>query len=488
MLALAKRADQSFWEQASRKKALELFKLASKAVPGYKDFLKKQGINPTAIKNFEDLQRLPSPDKNSYFRTYTLEQICWPATLQQEFVPICATSGSTGTPTYLPRTAQLDWEFSFWLEYFIKQAKPGKTLAIIGFSLGMWQAGMITYGALYRAGLRGNALSVISTGINKKEIFNALRNVAPMYDHVIFFAYPPFMKDVLDEAAAEGVDFKKIHLRLVPAGETFTERFRDYLAQKAHIKDIYNDTFNLYGCAEGGGVAWETPGCLFIKRLAAKIPELHRELFGRNPSHNPTFAQYNPLFCRFDAAGSDLLLTIDNAVPLVRYRLGDSGGVADLSRIKQIFKNYGIDLQKEARAAGISLLALPFVYVFERNDFTVSFYALQIYPQHIKAALETPKLRRFLTGKFTMVTAYDQKNNQRLEINFELRPGVKSSLEMRKAAERQVTKTLLEMNTEYRELTRMLTIKRTKPHLRFWENGHEKYFKSGIKQKWLVKA
>ena len=33
---------------------------------------------------------------------------------------------------------------------------------------------------------------------------------------------------------------------------------------------------------------------------------------------------------------------------------------------------------------------LPFVYVYERSDFSVSFYAFQIYPETIKRALFYP--------------------------------------------------------------------------------------------------
>ena len=487
MLQMAETKKHAFWKDAGEQRAYEVFKAVAAKVPAYRDFLKKNGVNPAAIKNYADFKKLPAPDKNSYFRSYPLEKILWPKTLDQEYAAICATSGSTGEPTYLPRTLELDWEFSFWLEYFMNQAKPGRTLFIIGFSLGMWQAGMLTYSALYQLGLRGRDLSIISTGINKKEIINALRNVAPDFDHVVIFAYPPFMKDVIDEAVAAGINFKKMHLRLVFGGETYTETFRDQLARKAHIKDIYRDTYDVYGCAEGGGVAWETPGCIFIRRLALKHPAVYGRLF--NQAKNvPTLAQFNPLFCWFEEHAAELFLTVDNAVPLVRYRLKDSGGTLDLARIEKVFAEAGINLRKEARTAGVKLLDLPFVYAYERNDFTVSFYGLQIYPQHLKRALEKKSLEKYLTGKFAMAITYDKEGNQQFEINLEMRPGVAQSAALVELAAKEIAGTLLDLNTEYRELTRMLSLERTKPRLNFWEYNHDKYFKAGTKQKWLVKA
>ena len=376
-----------FWSHEREKNALALFREASKRVPAYRDFLKKHRVDSAKIKTFKDFELLPVTDKKSYLREYPLEKLAWDGHLEKPLV-FTSTSGSTGEPFYFPRGQQLDWQYSILAEEFLKNSSygtGGPTLVIVGFGMGVWIGGIITYKAFEIAAQRNNLpVSIITPGINKNEIFHALRSLSPHYRETILIGYPPFIKDVLDEAHGEGINLKKLNMRLLFAAEAFSEKFRDYVVKKAGARSPILDTLNIYGTADIGAMAYETPTSILIRRLAMKNPKLFKDVF-HDVNKTPTLAQYNPLFVTFEAYGEDILLTGDNTIPLIRYSIGDHGGVMSFSELDKKLKSNGLDIKKEASKVGVSkhLSEEPFVYVYERKDFSTTLYGLQIYPEII---------------------------------------------------------------------------------------------------------
>ena len=490
IIKFIKTKKENFWLRERERKPLLLFKKAAREVPAYKDFLKKNKINPDKIKTFRDFQKIPITSKKNYLSRYPLEKLCWSGSLKKPLV-FTATSGSTGEPFYFARGGELDWEASVLHELFLRNnelttAEP--TLVIIGFGMGIWIGGLITYQAFEMASRRSNLpVSIITPGINKIEIFHALKKLAPNFKQTILTGYPPFVKDVIDEAVERGINLKKLNLRLLFAAEAFTEKFRDYLVERAGIRNPFTDTLNVYGSADIGSMAFEMPTAILARRLALKDEKIFNEIFS-SPHRTPTLAQYNPFFITFEAQNGEILLTGNSAVPLIRYSIGDNGDVLSFGEISRIFKKYDIDFRKEAKKADIDdkIYELPFVYVYERRDFSTKLYGAIIYSEHIKEALQDNSLNRFLTGKFSMITKYDAKQNQYLEINIELKPNIKKSKFLVKKVGQLILRKLLEKNGEYRNNYSMMP-KKVIPKLIFWPYEHPLHFKPGAKQQWVKK-
>ena len=489
ILRLIRTRKDDFWLRERERRPLRLFHEAARRVPAYKDFLKKNKVHPEKIKTFKDFQLVPQISKKSYLREYPLEKLCWDGTLKKPIV-FTATSGSTGEPFYFPRGEALDREYSVLAELFLKNNPPrsgGPTLVIVGFGMGVWIGGLITYKAFEIASQRGNnPVSIITPGINKKEIFHALRDLSPRFAQTILIGYPPFIKDVIDEAeSTEKINLKKLHLRILTAAEAYTEKFRDYLVKKGGIKNLYLDTLNIYGTADIGAMAWETPISILIRRLLLNNKKLFNEIF--TPiEKTPTLAQYNPLYVTFESAQGDILLSGDNTIPLIRYAIGDHGGVLSFIDAVNRCKDFGIDAQKEAQKVHVPLYRLPFVYVYERNDFSTTLYGLQIYPETIREALLEPSTHRFVTGKFMMATKYNKQQDQYLEINLEVRKKKQISTKIKERILFEIFSYLRTKNSEFRELSDFLG-KRALPKLVFWPAEHPRYFRVGIKQKWVEK-
>lgn len=485
-----KNKKEKYWLKTGKENMLKIFRFSAKNIPAYKDFLKKNKIYSFKIKNLDEFKKLPDTNKNSYLKNYDLEKISCRCLLEKTTV-FTSTSGSTGSPFYFPRGKDLDWQCSVIKNLFLKNGMVGQdnpTLVIIGFGMGVWIGGLITYKAFEIASHENSyPISIITPGINKPEIFNALKNLSPHYKQTILIGYPPFVKDIIDEAPKNGIDLKSLNIRLIFAAESFTEKFRDYIAEKAGVKNIYLDTLNIYGSADIGAMAFETPLSIFIRRLALKNKKLFREIFSEI-NKTPTLAQYMPNFINFEEQNGELLLTGNNIIPLIRYAIGDHGGVLTFSEIKEKLAKHGFDLKKEAKKAGIPdyIYELPFVYVYERIDFSLKLRLRDIYPEFIRDALMHKTISKYLTGKFIMETKYDKQQNQYLEVNLEMKKDKNINNTLKKLIYKEIEHFLCKKSSGPGGISEF---KKGSPLLKLFFLPAENpiYFKPGAKQKWVQK-
>lgn len=488
VLRMIRENDSQEWARLQDEHMLELFHAAAERVPAYKDFLKTHNVSPENVTTPAHLRDVPITNKDNYLRKYPLAELCWDGTLERPLV-FAATSGSTGKPFYFPHDSELDWQYSVLAELFLengmREGRGGPTLVLITFGMGVWIGGLFTYQAFEMASLRGKNISILTPGVNKGEILHALRDLAPNYKQTIVIGYPPFVKDVLDEAMLSGISLRERNIRMLFAAEGFTEKFRDHLMRMTGTENPYLDTLNIYGTADIGAMAFETPTAIFLRRRALEEHKLFTALFGPIEK-TPTLAQYNPLFTNFEAHNGEILLTGYNTLPLIRYAVGDQGGVMTFDEAKAHALGNDFDISAEAAEAGVPVYQLPFVYVYERADFSTKLYGAIMYPEHIREALQDEQLLMDITGKFTMHTRHDENQDQYLELNIELRQNG-APTEALKAFIRELTvANLLAKNSEYRNNYSSMG-ERVAPRVVFWPHGDEKYFKPNIKQKWVVK-
>lgn len=483
---------EEYWKRRGRTVALKQFHLMAEYVPAYKDFLKKNGVKKELIKTFTDFQQLPTIDKDNYLRSYDLKDLCWNGNLDQRQLTISSTSGSTGEPFFFPREDTQDQQYAILAELYLRtnfQIDKKSTLYIVGFPMGQWIGGVFTYEALKIVAERGRyPLSVITPGINSQEIIKIVKKLGPQFDQIIIGSYGPFLKDTLDEGDQQKLNWKEYNVGFIFSAEVFSEVFRDYVAKKVGLKNIFTHTLNHYGTVDLGTMAYETPISILARRKAVKDKKIFQSLFG-NIFRLPTLTQYFPDQFFFEDVGGSLLCSAFSGLPLVRYDLKDRGGVISFSELKAKFAEHGTDLDTEAKVAGVdkTIWQLPFVYVYERSDLSISFYAFQIYPETIRKVVQSPRFQNYLTGRFTMMVTDDEKSNPKLEIHLELKEGRKEDKAKKNKIGEATFKQLILENSEYRKTLEMMGKRRVYPHIIFWPHRHPKYFNPLIKQKWIQK-
>jgi len=403
---------------------------------------------------------------------------------------ISTTSGSTGEPYYFPRESSQDWQYAITAELYLRSnfhIHERSTLYIVAFPMGAWIGGLFTYEALKIIADNGDyKLSIITPGIHKKEVISAVKQLGSSFDQVIIGAYAPFLKDILDDGVRAGIKWSDYNLGFVFSAEGFTEKFRDYVFRETGITDKLRGTLNHYGTVDLGTMAHETPEAILIRRelvsarrLSVLFPEIKRQ---------PTFGQYNPELFHFEDVDHDLFCTAYSGLPLVRYDLKDYGGVMTRQEVHRRMKEADMSVNSSLGQHRIKSLTwnLPFVYVYERNDFSVSYYAFLIYPDMVRRALQVDKVSKKITGKFTMIVNYDEDGRQRLNIHIETKPEAGDKEALKSELQDMAHAALLRESSEYQEVERMIGDD-IKPIIHLWDYEDPTFFRTGVKQKWVIK-
>jgi phenylacetate-coenzyme A ligase PaaK-like adenylate-forming protein len=362
---------------------LHLFKSVVSAVPAYRDFLVRQGIDASHIQTFADFQKLPLITKENYLRHYALPQLCRDGKLET-CDAIAVSSGSTGKPTFWPRFFTDELQIATRFEQIFHDSfatDSHRTLAVICFTLGTWVGGIYTLNCCRYLASKGYPITVVAPGNNKEEIFRVIGEIGGEFDRVVLLGYPPFIKDVIDKGT--------------------------------------------------------------------------------------------------------LLFSGDNGIPLVRYHISDNGGIIPYRDLLQFLAEWSFNpLESLTDKGGRGIHDLPFVYVFGRSHFTVSYFGANIYPENVTVGLEQPVIRDWVTGKFVLQVKEDADRNSYLSVVVELAPGVIETEEMKPAIASAILSQLLRLNSEF---ANYVPSEYQRPQVTLTPTGDPEYFPVGVKHRYTRK-
>lgn len=449
---------------------LELFHRVAATVPAYRKFLREHDIDPATVTTMDDFRALPMIDKDSYHRRYPLPELCRDGRLDGCDM-IAVSSGSSGRPTVWPRSLVDELAIARRFEQVFRdgfRAHERSTLAVVCFPLGTWVGGLFTLACTRHLAAKGYPITVVAPGNNKAEILRVLPELADHFDQVVLLGYPPFVKDVVDTGVAAGFDWSRHAVKLVLAGEVFSEEWRDLVGQRAGMADPARDSASLYGTADAGVLGNETPLSVSIRRFLAGRPDLARELFG--DSRLPTLVQYDPASRFFEVHEGTLLFSGDNGVPLIRYHIADDGGVLTSAEMLDFCSRNGFTPEVDND--------LPFVFVFGRSLFTVSFFGANVYPENVTVGLEQPGISDWVTGKFVLETVADADENTRLRVTVELAAGRTGDAA---AVAESVREQLVRLNSEF---AHYVPAERQLPEVVLKPAGDPDYFPVGVKHRY----
>ncbi len=473
-------------EQRGQDMALGLFAEAARRIPAYKNFLASEHIKPNQIKTIADFAHVPLIDKQNYLTQYSMRELSWDGNLFNSRI-ISVSSGSSGNPLFWPRGLEQDLEGAFMHERLYRHVfnmDKLNTLVVVCFSMGTWIAGSFTAASTLELAGQGYKLNLVTPGIEKDEALRVIKQLAPLYDQVVLVGYPPFTKDLIDQGEEFGIKWKKLRVRLLWAGESFGEEWRDYILRKIGSKDPYHDTINIYGSADAAMLGHETPVSIALRRIFNRRPRVRQNLFGPGPL--PSLVQYYPDRRYFESVDNELIFTARAGIALVRYNIHDTGGVLSYGDMTAAA---GEPFEAIVRSHPLNTKAweLPFLYLKGRKDFTVTIYAVNIYPENIRAALVDPKMRSWVTGKFTMATKYHGDMDQYFEINIEMAKGLDPENDYLQIAKRTIVTKLNRLNAEFHKLSAAIGLK-AEPHIHLIKYGDEKYFANNVKHRWVKKV
>lgn len=467
---------------------MRLFHKTADSVPAYSAFLAEHNIDAAAVRKFSDFQKLPMVTKQNYLQRHPLPDLCRNGSLAACDM-VAVSSGSTGKPTFWPRFVTDELSIATRFEQIFHDsfhADERKTLAVVCFALGTWVGGLYTMGCCRHLATKGYPITIIAPGNNKDEIFRVVQELGPHFDQVVMLGYPPFLKDVIDTGRARGIVWDDLKLKFVLAGEVFSEEWRELMGERTGSSSPCYDSSSLYGTADAGVLGNETPLSICIRRFLASRPEVARELFGE--SRLPTLVQYDPLSRFFEVHDGTLLFSGDNGVPLVRYHISDQGGTMSHCDMMKFLAGHGFDpvaaLSEEVGATGAKVRGihpLPFVWVFGRSHFTISYFGANIYPENVTVGLEQAEIKEWVTGKFVLQAGTDSDENRFLSVAVEMAPGIEEDSNKHESVTRSIETHLLRLNSEF---AHYVPPEYRTPRVALIETGHAEYFPVGVKHRY----
>ncbi|WP_432824490.1 phenylacetate--CoA ligase family protein [Dactylosporangium sp. CA-092794] len=453
-------------------RALELFHEVAAAVPAYRTFLSEHGVDPAAVGTPADFAKLPLVTKESYLRRYPLPQRCRGGRLDANDT-VAVSSGSSGQPTVWPRSVADELAVARRFEDALVNGfgltDVDSTLVVVCFALGSWVGGMYTADACRHLAAKGYPVTVATPGNSVDEILRVVGQLAPQYRQTVLAGYPPFVKNVVDEGVRRGVDWPAYRIRMLLAGEVFSEAWRDLMGRRAGMTRPDRDSVSLYGTADAGVLGNETPLSVRIRRFLAADPAVARELFG--DPRLPTLVQYDPMVRYFETVDGTLLFTGDGGVPLVRYHIADEGGLLTHAELTAFCRRHGFDPGEGDER--------PFAYVFGRSLFTVSYFGANVYPENVTVALEDPAIADDVTGKFVMEVRTEADEERRFCVVVERAPDRPAP--DRVAVAVAVRAALLRLNSEY---TNYVPAAYQTPLVEVRDPGDPDYFPPGVKHRY----
>jgi phenylacetate-CoA ligase len=285
---------------------------------------------------------------------------------------------------------------------------------------------------------------------------------------------------VIDAGLAAGVRWRDYAVKLVLAGEVFTEAWRTLVGERAGMTRTLLDSASLYGTADAGVLAAETPVSIAIRRFLAERPDDARAIFGE--ARLPTLAQYDPCSRYFEPHDGTLVFTGDGGVPLVRYHIDDRGGLYAFDALVDRVRALGFDPIRAARDAGArAVREQPFVYVFGRAHFAISYFGANIFPEMVSGGLEQPAIAPHVTGKFVMEIVADADHDNHLAIAVELAPGAASDPALADACACAIHGELLRLDPEF---AAYVPPERQRPRITLCSAGDPGYFPVGVKHRY----
>jgi phenylacetate-CoA ligase len=326
---------------------------------------------------------------------------------------------------------------------------------------------MYTTAACRHLAAKGYPITVATPGNDVAEILRVVAELGPLFDQVVLLGYPPFIKNVIDA----GTGWSAYRIKIVLAGEVFSEAWRDLVAARAGMADPAADAASLYGTADAGVLGNETPLSVRVRRFLADRPEIAVTLFG--DARLPTLVQYDPAARFFEIVDGTLAFTADGALPLLRYHIADEGGLISHADLMTLCRDHGFDPGDGPD--------MPFVYVFGRSLFTVSFFGANVYPENVTVGLERPHVAGRVTGKFVLSSVEDADRDRWLSVVVELAPGAAGTPELAATVAESIRAELLRLNSEF---AHYVPAEYQLPRVELRAAGDPEYFPAGVKHRY----
>ena len=261
------------------------------------------------------------------------------------------------------------------------------TLAVVCFPLGTWVGGLYTLACARHLAAKGYPITVVAPGNNKAEILRVIPELAAALraDRAAGLPAVHQGRDRHRDRRGAGLDRVCDQARAGRRGVQRGVARPGRAAGRDEPSPCY-DSASLYGTADAGR-ARQRDAAVDLRSAVSWPP-------GRRPPGSCSARHgCRPWSSTTRAAATSRRTTerccspADSGVPLVRYHIADEGGLIGYQDMLAFCGRHGFDPMAELRSAAAGrrrgVRPLPFVYVFGRSHFAVSYFGANVYPENV---------------------------------------------------------------------------------------------------------
>lgn len=446
--------DPSLLEYYSGKKVLFMFRRAARLIPAYKKFLEQRGIDPAKIKNTKHFDELvPATTKENYVKAFPLNERCLHGRLPDRGY-IEESAGTSGKSTFWIRSREEELNNLLLMKatmmHLYGSDCGGRPVIINAMAQGGWSGGL-------RFASRVGSLGIVkNTGPDPARIIRCLKELGNEFTYLLG-GYPPFIVELIEYGnKTENFSWKDYHINLFPAGEGFVEEWRDYVLSQLREETL---VFSDYGAIDlDVGISVETPFSVAIRKLMQEDIDLRRALLSAD--RLPCFVGQasNQHFYIREAVNKEgnkeleiTVMNLKSVSPNIKYAIGDEGGIVSISNVFKSLDDNGYRIEKLCVKYNISsIVPFPLLYIYGRNDGTVTINGALISPSEINEAVLSDRELTASLNTFRLSVESDADNFIKLFIYLELRENVALSDYLAAKCNERITAHLLESNECFR--------------------------------------
>ncbi len=397
-----------------RLRAWRTFHVAVRRVPAYGEFLAEHG-HPRKLSGRgplrEALAGVPSMDKTSYIRKWSIPERSLGGRLPRRGVVVDESSGSSGVPTSWVRgpeerlaTRQL-LQMGFWRTSRELTKQP---FILNCFSLGAWATGMNVSASLTESTM------IKSIGPDKDKVVQTMLEFGPHFTYIIT-GYPPFLKALFED---ERVVWSDYDIVTAFGGEGISENMRAIICRHAH------SAYGSYGASDLEiNIAIETDYSVAIRQAIAARPKLSERLT-KQAEYGvlPMVFQFNPFDYLMETNDKgELLVTIargTNINPRIRYNIHDRGHVLRVRDLEPVLAELGL-----GHLAKLRQTDLPLLFLYGRSDLSVDFNGAVVAPDAVRDILFASPDLTAVVENHRLISYEDADGDRQLHIAFQLVDG-----------------------------------------------------------------
>lgn len=347
MLTYGRRMDVQGMLTASRKKAVRASVRAARDSLAYRQLLEEHGIDPAQRGFTQAWTRLPILTKANTFERFTLRELSRPLRVNDlaDVLTSSGRSGSEGRSFGFKLTSRRELQDAWFdIDLGLQDVfgvDERTTLLVNCLPMG------VTF--------QSRVVAVANVSVREDMACSILRDVGPQFEQTVLCTDPMFIRRILDEAQACGLDWLALNTSVILGEEMLVESQRDFFAARMGI-DIDLDDHRLIGSSFGIGelglnLLFETRETIRLRRAARKDPVLQAIVCGSVQVQSvPALFCYNPMRSHLevvnpgaDGFGELCITMLDNqgAIPLPRYATGDSARLISQEEIESGMQGKG---------------------------------------------------------------------------------------------------------------------------------------------------